>query len=65
MVECLERISRQRDLLESITVDNGGEFAGCALDTWAHLNGVQFDFIRPGKPTENRFIERFNGKLRD
>jgi putative transposase len=49
----------------SITVDNGSEFAGRALDTWAYLNKVKLDFIRPGKPVENGFIESFNGKLRD
>jgi putative transposase len=36
-----------------------------ALDTWAYLHHVKLDFIRPGKPVENNFIESFNGKLRD
>lgn len=65
VVECLERVGTERPLPESITVDNGGEFAGRALDTWAYLHHVKLDFIRPGKPVENGFIESFNGKLRD
>jgi putative transposase len=35
------------------------------LDEWCYLRGVKLDFIRPGKPTENGFIESFNGRLRD
>ena len=34
------------------------------LDQWACANGVELDFTRPGKPTENAFIESFNGRLR-
>jgi putative transposase len=49
----------------SITVDNGSEFAGRVMDAWAHHYGVQLAFIRPGRPTENGFIESFNGRLRD
>ena len=41
------------------------EFCGKAVDQWAHDNRVTLDFIRPGKPNENAFIESFNGKLRD
>ncbi len=47
-----------------IRSDNGPEFAGRLLDHWAHLNGVEFDFSRPGKPTDNAFIEAFNARLR-
>lgn len=46
-------------------MDNGPEFAGKVLDAWAYRRGVHLDFIRPGKPTENGFIESFNGRLRD
>ena len=49
----------------SITVDHGTEFQSRALEDWAWRRGVQLDFIRPGKPTENAFIESFNGRLRD
>ena len=47
-----------------VQVDNGPEFAGRLLDHWAHLNGVEIDFSRPGKPTGNAFIEAFNARLR-
>ena len=46
-------------------VDNGPEFQSRALDAWAHHRRVQLQFIRPGKPVENAFIESFNGKLRE
>ena len=49
----------------SITVDHGTEFMSRALEDWAYQRGVQLDFIRPGKPVENAFIESFNGRLRD
>ena len=43
----------------------GLRFTSKALDHWAYKNGVHLDFIRPGKPVENGYIESFNGKLRD
>jgi putative transposase len=49
----------------SITVDHGTEFQSRALEDWAYRRGIQLDFIRPGKPVENAFIESFNGRLRD
>ncbi|MFN5707804.1 MAG: integrase core domain-containing protein, partial [Planctomycetota bacterium] len=48
----------------SIRVDNGPEFISKSLDLWAYWNGVKLDFSRPGKPTDNAFIESFNGKFR-
>jgi len=50
---------------QSITVDHGTEFMSRALEDWAYQRGVALDFIRPGKPVENAFIEAFNGRLRD
>jgi putative transposase len=61
----LERLRLTRGLPERITVDNGPEFRGKALDAWAHQHGVQLQFSRPGKPVDNAFIEAFNGRLRD
>jgi putative transposase len=49
----------------SITLDNGSEFAGRAMEAWAIQTGVQLCFLRPGRPVENGFIESFNGRLRD
>lgn len=50
---------------DSITADNGSEFAGRILEAWAMQHGIHLSFIRPGRPTENGFIESFNGRLRD
>ena len=65
VVGVLERLAETRGLPEVITVDNGPEFAGKALDEWAYRRGVKLNFIRPGKPVENAFAESFNGRLRD
>lgn len=64
VVEVLMQIARVRDLPRTIRVDNGTEFTSKCLDQWAYLNGVELDFSRPGKPTDNAFIESFNGRLR-
>ena len=50
---------------QAIVCDNGPEFVSQALDQWASTHGITLDFIRPGHPVENCFIESFNGKLRD
>ena len=61
----LDKMVAARGTPQSITVDNGTEFASKAMDLWAYKNGVHLDFIRPGRPVENGYIESFNGKLRD
>lgn len=48
-----------------LQTDNGSEFISKALDRWAYENQVTMDFSRPGKPTDNHFIESFNGSFRD
>ena len=50
---------------DRIQVDNGSEFISKALDLWAYENKVILDFSRPGKPTDNPYIESFNGSFRD
>jgi putative transposase len=45
-------------------VDNGSEFISRDMDLWAYQRGVTLDFSRPGKPTDNAFIEAFNGRFR-
>ena len=66
VAQALERAKAERGRLpESITVDNGSEFSGRALEVWAKANQVRLCFIRPGRPVENGFIESFNGRLRD
>jgi putative transposase len=61
----LDRVLIDGTAPRSITVDHGTEFMSRALEDWAFARGVQLDFIRPGKPVENAFIEAFNGRLRD
>lgn len=65
VARALERVSHHRAMPKVITVDNGSEFTGRDMDNWAYWKGVKLDFIRPGKPVENAFIESFNGRLRD
>jgi putative transposase len=65
VVERMKHLVATRGVPESITTDNGGEFAGQAMDAWAHNAGVKLDFIRPGRPVQNGYIESFNGRLRD
>jgi putative transposase len=64
VVEILTQLSKQRDLPGRIQVDNGPEFVSKRLDQWAYFNGVELDFIRSGKPSDNGIIEAFNGRLR-
>lgn len=61
----LNRVAVQHGLPDMIKVDNGPEFIGKALDAWAYQRGIRLQFSRPGKPIDNRFIESFNGRLRD
>jgi putative transposase len=65
VVNVLERLSETRGLPEVITIDNGPEFAGKALDEWAYRKSIKLNFITPGKPVENAYAESFNGRLRD
>ena len=64
VVATLERVCKEMGYPSAIRVDQGSEFISRDLDLWAYLHGVTLDFSRPGKPTDNAFIEAFNGKLR-
>ena len=64
VVAILNRLAGARGLPKSIQVDNGPEFTSKALDEWAHRHGVKLVFSRPGTPTDNPYIEAFNGRLR-
>jgi putative transposase len=64
VVAGLTRLVLERGRPKTLKVDNGPGFAGRLLDQWAHLNGVEIDFSRPGKPTDNAHIEAFNARLR-
>jgi putative transposase len=65
VVRVLDRLADTVGLPDVLVVDNGPEFSGRALDTWASARGVPLRFIRPGKPIETAFVEGFNGKVRD
>jgi putative transposase len=60
----LDRICAETGYPSTIRVDQGSEFVSRDLDLWAYTHGVTLDFSRPGKPTDNAFIEAFNSKLR-
>ena len=64
VVEILHQLMGQLRLPRTIRVDKGPEFTSQRLDQWAYLNGVELDFSRSGKPTDNAFIEAFNGRFR-
>jgi len=64
VVEVLERIVKRQGRPETIRVDNGPEFISKELDLWAYGKKVCLDFSRPGKPTDNAFIEAFNARFR-
>ncbi len=60
----LDQAARFRGYLKAIRTDQGPEFTGKALDQWAYQHGVQLKLIQAGKPTQNAFIESFNGRFR-
>ncbi len=64
VVATLERVCTEHGMPKTIRVDNGPEFISRDLDLWAYMNKVTLDFSRPGKPTDNGFVEAFNGKVR-
>ena len=65
LVATLERVCDAMGYPKTIRVDQGSEFVSRDLDLWAYTRDVTLDFSRPGKPTDNAFIEAFNGRMRD
>ena len=61
----LDRLALRRGLPRVVRTDNGKEFCGKAMVTWAHDRGVSLRLIEPGKPNQNAYVESFNGRLRD
>jgi putative transposase len=61
----LDRVVSERGLPEAIVLDNGPEFRSRALAAWSEERGVRLEFIQPGKPVQNAYVESFNGRLRD
>jgi putative transposase len=65
VTRALDVLVAQRGRPKVITLDNGTEFMARHFDAWAHRLSIRLDFIAPGKPVQNAYIETFNGKLRD
>lgn len=65
VVAVLDRLATERALPADLVLDNGPELTGRALDGWAAARGVRLRFIAPGKPSQNGFVESFNGRFRD
>lgn len=61
----MEHIKSVRGLPDTIKVDNGQEFISKDLDKWSYENGVELNFSRPGKPTDDAIIASFNRSFRD
>ena len=61
----LDHLAITRGLPQVLRTDNGLEFCGRAMLTWAHARGVTLRLIEPGKPTQNAYVESFNGRFRD
>jgi putative transposase len=64
VVQILEKVCAKAGYPTTIRVDQGSEFVSRDLDLWAYTRGVTLDFSRPGKPTDNAFIEAFNSRFR-
>jgi putative transposase len=64
VVQVLERVVARHGKPQTIRVDNGPEFISKDVDLWAYWNHVKLDFSRPGKPTDNAYIESFNARFR-
>jgi len=64
VVRTLEKVCSSMGYPKTIRVDQGTEFVSRDLDLWAYTQGVTLDFSRPGKPTDNAYIEAFNGRFR-
>ena len=61
----LDELAQVRELPASIVMDNGPELTSKAMFFWSQRTGVKLNFIQPGKPTQNAFVESFNARLRD
>jgi putative transposase len=65
VIRVLERLVSWRGQPQKLRMDNGPEFISIALAQWAEEHGVELEFIKPGKPTQNSYVERFNRTYRD
>ena len=64
VIRVLDRLVAERGKPQWIRVDNGPEFISSMLGDWCHSKGIKLQFIQPGKPSQNGYIERFNRTFR-
>ena len=64
VIRVLERIALERGYPQMLRMDNGPEFISLALAEWAEEKAIKLEFIKPGTPTQNAYIERFNRTYR-
>ena len=65
LIRVFDRIRTERRLPDVLRVDNGPEFTGSIFTEWMKAHGVMIDYIQPGKPNQNAYIERFNRTYRE
>lgn len=64
VIRALERLKEERGLPQQLRMDNGPEFISALLVDWCEENAIEMVYIKPGKPQQNGFVERFNGSFR-
>lgn len=65
LIRVLGQLKEERGLPDVLRVDNGPEFLGEAFTEWCRTEGIFIDYIEPGKPNQNAYIERFNRSYRN
>ena len=65
IIRVLERVAMWRGYPKKLRMDNGPELTSAKMAEWAEANGVVLEFIKPGKPTQNSYVERFNRTYRE
>ena len=65
IIRALDRVASERGYPAKLRVDNGPELTSIHMAQWAETHGVELEFIQPGKPMQNGFIERFNRTYRE
>jgi len=65
LVRVFEQLKAQHGLPQVLRTDNGPEFLGEAFTRWAKQAGMAIQYIQPGKPNQNAYVERFNRTYRD